>query len=547
MDTTLQLNEFNSKIHENVVNINSNLKELIEECEANYENRSFFSQLNKIFINEKISLDNIKRLEKYILKSNKIAKAEETNQMLELEKINSKLVLKRTKDLEKIKNSLNKELNLEKPNEFNSEMLTLLGKKKLGDKLDVIPGKQKVLYNNAGCYICKKSLTISDVHFFYGSLCHNCGDMNYKYRGVTADLTGRIAIVTGGRVKIGFETCIKLLSYNCFVIATTRFPKDALKRFQEHPDYEKFKDNLRIYPLDLRTFKAIDNFINYLYENYSHIDILINNAAQTNRRPTAYYKELIDTELKYLPDEERVIIKDYNNSHHYLDTPDNNALAADSSNPIYIKSNEIVISDELKMLPHSVLASQIKLMPEVEDLNTNIKNYDNQPIDFLSKTTWQMEIEDINFTEFAEVQLINSWAPFYLCQKLKGLLLKSPFKDKYIVNVTAAEGIFNQNKTTCHPHTNMAKAGLNMLTRTVGKHYARDGIYMTAVDTGWVSYMYDYSLLFTHQKEFEKIYTNIPLDDIDGAMRNLHPVLEGIVNNNYLHACLLRHYKKAEW
>ena len=68
-----------------------------------------------------------------------------------------------------------------------------------------------------------------------------------------------------------------------------------------------------------------------------------------------------------------------------------------------------------------------------------------------------------------EVQLVNAVAPFILCARLKPLMLRAPGRDKHVVNVSAMEGIFSRGtKTDRHPHTNMAKAALNMLTLTVG-------------------------------------------------------------------------------
>ena len=72
--------------------------------------------------------------------------------------------------------------------------------------------------------------------------------------------------------------------------------------------------------------------------------------------------------------------------------------------------------------------------------------------------------------------------------RLKPLMLRTPERDKHIVNVSAVEGQFYRKfKTTRHPHTNMAKAALNMMTRTSATDYAADGIHMNSVDTGWVT------------------------------------------------------------
>jgi len=376
------------------------------------------------------------------------------------------------------------------------------------------------------------------------------------------DLTGRIAVVTGGRVKIGYYIVLKLLSYGCTVIATSRFPKDSLKKFNEEPDYEKFKDRLIIYPIDFRIFESTERFVKYLSENYPYIDILINNAAQTVRRSTSYYRYLLQIESAPIaPEEESKIIK---NDFIYVPEnmlgdgsaggkPDLAALQSLFNASSKNKKNNIAnmkIKNE-KNLPLSVIASQIKIIDEKEGGPTKtILGGDGQPIDFSQeKSSWNMELDEIPFQEFTEVQIINAWTPYYLCVKLKPLMEKSPFPDRYIVNVSSVEGIFNHFKRTTHPHTNMAKAALNMMTRTCGKYYKQFGIYMTGVDTGWVSPMSEFTHLFdkNNAKVFEKEYVNIPLDELDGAMRCIHPLIEGIMKKNYFYGHLLKDYKITNW
>ena len=189
-------------------------------------------------------------------------------------------------------------------------------------------------------------------------------------------------------------------------------------------------------------------------------------------------------------------------------------------------------------------------MEEKYQPSVSMMGSDGQPYDFTGgKNSWNFEFDEIPFQEFTEVQIINAWTPYYLCAKLKPLMEKSPFPDKYIVNVTAAEGIFNHYKRTTHVHTNMAKAALNMFTRTYGKYLKNIGIYMTCVDTGWVSYMDEMNkLIDENEKEnFGNEFTNVPLDELDGAMRVLQPIIEGIKNKNYLYGILLKDYATSAW
>ena len=127
--------------------------------------------------------------------------------------------------------------------------------------------------------------------------------------------------------------------------------------------------------------------------------------------------------------------------------------------------------------------------------------------------------------------------------------MKSLFQYKYIVNVTSVEGIFNHFKRTTHVHTNMEKATLNMFTRTVGKYLKNINIYMPCVDTRWVSQMNKMNSLLDEDKKglYESGFVNITLDELDGAMRVLHPIFEKVKNKNYIYGILLKDYIKAEW
>ena len=403
--------------------------------------------------------------------------------------------------------------------------------------------------NFSKCYICKEKFTLDNIQKFYGNLCTKCGEHNYSYRTLQLDLSGRIAIVTGGRVKIGYYISTKLLSYGCKVIITTRFPKDSLLKYQQDPDYEKWKDNLIIYPIDFRIFESTIKFINYIKENFTHIDILINNAAQTLRRTSTYYNYLLPIETKEVNKEnDKKIVKE-----DYVSIQNFNPKILDNKPEILnslIPSENRKNSDFQEILPLSVIASQIKIMEEKYQPSVTMMGSDGQPYDFAGgKNSWNFEFDEIPFQEFTEVQIINAWTPYYLCSKLKPLMEKSPFQDKYIVNVTAVEGMFNHYKRTTHVHTNMAKAALNMFTRTCGKYLKNIGIYMTCVDTGWVNYMDEMTkLIDENEKElFENKFTNIPLDELDGAMRVLQPIIEGIKNKNYLYGILLKNYTTSVW
>ena len=427
-------------------------------------------------------------------------------------------------------------------------------RKKLNEKNKNNNEKQKVVFKN--CYICKEKFGLDNIHSFYGNLCKKCGEYNYSFRTMKLDFTGRIAIVTGGRVKIGYYIATKLLSYGAKVLITSRFPKDALFKFQKDPDYEKWKNNLVIYPIDFRIFESTIKFIQFINDNFPHVDILINNAAQTIRRTASYYKYLLPIETKDLTKEEdkKIIKNDFINLQKQLKESESTTKLNNPSQAKKEIQNALIslVDNKSKeyqeILPLSVIASQIRIMEEKSQPHVTVMGGDGQPYDFSKgKNSWNFEFDEIPFQEFTEVQIINTWTPYYLCVKLKPLMMNSPFPDKYIVNVTSVEGIFNHYKRSSHVHTNMAKAALNMFTRTCGSYLKDIGIYMTCVDTGWVSPMNEMNSLLDKDKKnsYENEFVNVPLDELDGAMRVLHPIIEGIKNKNYLYGILLKDYVKS--
>ena len=542
---------YNHSIYKNRDKINS-FSEKINNCEF-IENKIIELQEESVMRKKKRSeIDNLKNILNTTIKNlpqeeqrRLLLKSEEKEDISE--KNEDEILIEDTKDVEK-RNLLQKKRKKEK------------GKQK--------EEKQKEKYIFRTCYICKQKLGIDNINKFYGNLCKKCGDYNYSFRTMELDFKSRIAVVTGGRVKIGYYIVTKLLSYGCKVITTTRFPNDALIKFKEDPDYDIWKNNLIIYPIDFRIFQSTVKFVNYLKDNFTHIDFLINNAAQTVRRNTEYYEYLLPIELKKLKkeDDKKIIKNDYlelkKNVSEDLIREKSDSLSEEQKNELTKKYEQKEILNSLaaliknkdpnkeEILPLSVIASQIKIMEENEQSKIYIMGADGQPYDFSKgKNSWNLELDEISFQEFTEVQIINAWTPFYLCAKLKPLMNKSPFKDKYIVNVTAVEGIFNHYKRTTHVHTNMAKAALNMLTRTCGKYLQKEEIYMTCVDTGWVSHMNEMTKIIDeeNQENAENEMANVPLDELDGAMRVLHPIIEGIKNKNYLYGILLKDYAKSNW
>jgi NAD(P)-dependent dehydrogenase (short-subunit alcohol dehydrogenase family) len=156
-----------------------------------------------------------------------------------------------------------------------------------------------------------------------------------------------------------------------------------------------------------------------------------------------------------------------------------------------------------------------------------------------------MELAEVPTIEMIEVQLVNSIAPFVLTAQLKPLMLRTTSRDKHVVNVSAMEGQFYRTfKTTRHPHTNMAKASLNMMTRTSAPEFARDGIHMNSVDTGWVTDEDPFAKSVV--KEEEQRFAP-PLDSIDGAARVMDPIFSGFNSGVHCWGQFLKDYQPTRW
>jgi NAD(P)-dependent dehydrogenase (short-subunit alcohol dehydrogenase family) len=359
----------------------------------------------------------------------------------------------------------------------------------------------KTLNRPETCYICKADYT--QVHFFYHLLCPECADFNYRMRHLHADLTGRTALVTGGRVKIGFQTVLRLLRDGAKVIVTTRFPHSAARRFHAEADSAEWADRLHLYGLDLRNIPAVERFARHLLDTEPHLDIVIHNAAQTIRRPPGFYQEL--TEVELAPRE---------------------TLSLEAINLVRNEApTTLAITDSAALLP-AILPAVRDVLPAVRDVLPADALEDNEErADSRAVNSWLLRLDEVSAPEMLEVQLVNSVAPFVLNSRLKPLMMRSPFARRFIVNVSAMEGQFRRHKTVFHPHTNMAKAALNMMTRTSGADYAKDGIYMNSVDTGWVTDENPTPIRLRNQEEGGFF---APLDIMDGMARIYHPIAIGV-------------------
>jgi NAD(P)-dependent dehydrogenase (short-subunit alcohol dehydrogenase family) len=395
------------------------------------------------------------------------------------------------------------------------------------------------------CYVCKASYTRR--HHFYDGLCPACADFNYAKRFQSADLDGRCALITGARLKIGYQAGLKLLRAGARVIVTTRFPHDAARRYAAEADFADWGGRLRVHGLDLRHSPSVEIFARYLIQSESRLDALVNNAAQTVRRPVAFYRRLLDREAlpwNELPAAERALLDGHYECRARLDRSAQET-PADPRGLTLLDTGSLGLG-----LRESARLSQIRMTYDDrtcgrEAFPEGRLDGDLQQVDLRAHNTWRMTLAEVPTAELLEVLLINAVAPFVLAARLKPLLLRAGAREAHVVNVSAMEGVFSRGtKTDKHPHTNMAKAALNMLTRTSAPDYARDGIHMNAVDTGWVT---DEDPIAHARRKQEEHDFQPPLDVVDGAARILDPLFVGLNTGVHASGQFFKDYRPAAW
>ncbi|MHA7175835.1 SDR family NAD(P)-dependent oxidoreductase [Arthrobacter sp. Sr24] len=383
------------------------------------------------------------------------------------------------------------------------------------------------LLRSRPCYICKQHYTLVDA--FYHQLCPDCAAFNHSKRDARTDLSGKRALLTGGRAKIGMYIALRLLRDGAHTTITTRFPKDAARRFAAMEDSGEWIHRLRVVGIDLRDPTQVVALTDSLNEA-GPLDIIINNAAQTVRRSGNAYKPLVDAELEELPtDTPMPELVTFGHAHdkHPL------ALATQMMEHPQLAGDEIASlalsmgSASLERIEAGTAIDAGGLVPDVAAINS-----------------WTQVVDQVDPLEMLEVQLCNVTAPFLLVSRLRPAMAASTADRKYIVNVSAMEGQFSRAyKGPGHPHTNMAKAALNMLTRTSAKEMLdTDGILMTAVDTGWIT---DERPHYTKVRLAEEGF-HAPLDLVDGAARVYDPIVMGESGEDQ-YGVFLKDYKPSPW
>ncbi|MFJ4776192.1 SDR family NAD(P)-dependent oxidoreductase [Streptomyces sp. NPDC088762] len=396
---------------------------------------------------------------------------------------------------------------------------------------DSVPGSGEplaLLNRPQRCYVCKNHYR--QVHHFYHRLCPECAEDNFNRRTAGTDLTGRRALLTGGRVKIGYQAALMLLRDGAELTVTTRFPRDAVRRFAAAPGAADWWHRLRIAALDLRDPRQVLAFTDHLLSEGLPLDILINNAAQTLRRSPRAYSALVAAEVP---------AKDSLPTARIWTAP--GFLSSNARTAPLPWTTELTPQSE----PRHALAGTTPsaARPAAAALRQEAVDEAGLLTETADTNSWTLRLGQVDPVELLEVQLVNAVAPFLLADRLLPLLDASPHPHRYLINVSAVEGQFTvRNKTSDHPHTNMAKAALNMLTRTSAADLASRGIHTCSVDTGWVT---DEKPLPARERHAATGWRP-PLDIVDGAARIYHPIVQGQAGTP-IHGVLLKDYRHVAW
>jgi NAD(P)-dependent dehydrogenase (short-subunit alcohol dehydrogenase family) len=385
------------------------------------------------------------------------------------------------------------------------------------------------LIQSRACYICKNRY--HEVDAFYHQLCPACAALNHSRRDARTDLTGRRALLTGGRAKIGMYIALRLLRDGAHTTITTRFPNDAIRRFASMPDSAEWLDRLRIVGIDLRDPAQVIGLADSVSAQ-GPLDILINNAAQTVRRSPGSYAMLAEAESAPLPPGPLPEMITFD---HISDAHPAALTGSLSQHPVPHHS----AAHELTALALTAGTATPERIAAEMAIDAGGLVPDLQPVN-----SWIQRVDEVDATELLEVQLCNMTAPFILVSRLRPAMAASKARRKYVVNVSAMEGQFSRGyKGPGHPHTNMAKAALNMLTRTSAYEMLQtDRILMTSVDTGWIT---DERPHPTKMRLADEGF-HAPLDLVDGAARVYDPIVRGELGED-IYGCFMKDYAPAAW
>jgi NAD(P)-dependent dehydrogenase (short-subunit alcohol dehydrogenase family) len=401
------------------------------------------------------------------------------------------------------------------------------------------------LINARGCYICKDDYTLVDA--FYHWLCPTCAQKSHAKRDQGTDLTGRRALLTGGRAKIGMYIALRLLRDGAHLTITTRFPHDAVRRYSSLEDSADWLHRLKIVGIDLRDPTQVVALADDVAAA-GPLDVLINNACQTVRRQPGSYAPLVEAEREPLP--EGILLPEMVSFDRISELHPASISGALTAAPVAHHDGESL--EHAKAVHSAASLTALALRAGSASLDAHLAGtaVDAGGLlpDVVTSNSWTQTVDEVDPLELLEVQLCNSVAPFLLVSRLRPALaaaaLTAPSGRAHVVNVSAMEGQFSRRyKGPGHPHTNMAKAALNMMTRTsAGEMFETDNILMNAVDTGWIT---------DERPHHEKLRIaaegwHAPLDLVDGAARVYDPVVRGEAGDD-LHGHFLKDYEPSPW
>jgi NAD(P)-dependent dehydrogenase (short-subunit alcohol dehydrogenase family) len=277
---------------------------------------------------------------------------------------------------------------------------------------------------------------------------------------------------------------------------------------------------LHILGLDLRHLLRVQELGAELARSLPALDLLVHNAAATIHRPVAFYAGLQAREQEPLDHSQRPLLE-------------GGFLVPEGSSP--------VLFSEL-----APVASSASLLPGGSpDFPLGKFEDDGQQLDLRERNSWLVELGDVSPEELVEAHAVSSLAPFLLTQSLLPALKRSSLEPAVVVNVSAMEASFSRHyKSPTHPHTNMAKAGLNMLTRTAGPDLVADGIAMVSVDTGWVT---DENPHPVRERSRQERGFRPPLDEVDGAARVTAPIFQAARGEGVEGGVFLKDFRKIPW